>query len=76
MSTVLLIPLCCVCVCVCVCVPMALLPKGHGQDVVPMGKGKRVGPEPNPALNPKALNPLAQAGWCARGSTLQGLVRN
>ena len=32
----------------------ALLPKGTGWDVAPTGKGRQVGPEPNPELG---LNP-------------------
>uniref|UniRef100_A0A7S4G0M6 Uncharacterized protein n=1 Tax=Eutreptiella gymnastica TaxID=73025 RepID=A0A7S4G0M6_9EUGL len=39
------------CVCVCARAPLALLPKGNGQDVVPTGKGTSVGPEPNHELS-------------------------
>ena len=40
-------------VCVCVCVPKALLPEGNGHDVVPKGKGRWVGPEPDAKLGLK-----------------------
>ena len=38
--------ICICCVCVCVSVPKALLSKGR--RVVPSGKGRWVGPKPNP----------------------------